>query len=158
MHPRISLYNIPLFVSYNFCYHYLTFYPQLGSQFGDQPGASNYDTIIAFVNDGVLVPIDGDSSSVHTTDTSGVWTNFGSYAANDEKWSSIQVKIDDEAGNAHGTLDLKHSTAPPAWACGPGTGTNLASLIDKSSSTSEIKTLEGTNWAHLAGGVGSMSV
>jgi len=62
------------------------------------------------------------------------------------------VSADSPAQNVTASLRLSRSTGPPAWACGPGTGTNLEALITNSSTPAEIAMYKGTNWAHFAQG------
>ncbi|MCJ1381683.1 hypothetical protein MMC17_004794 [Xylographa soralifera] len=71
-----------------------------------------------------------------------------------KKWRSTIAKVNASAQNIAAKMSLPHSTGPPAYACGPGTGTNLESLITKNSTQNEIAMLKGTNFAHMALGTG----
>ncbi len=124
----------------------------LGSWFGPSFAPSAFFTVVSGSKAGVgfaeylLAPND----AISTTSYSGDW-GLGSYEGS-YGWESVVVSVDSPAQNVTGSLRLSRSTAPPAWACGPGTGTNLEALITDSSTPTEIAMYKGTNWAHFAQG------
>lgn len=123
---------------------------QIGSFFGPPFAPSEYFVVVSGGKAGVpfsqyvLAPND----TISTTDYSGNW-GLASYEGF-FNWESVIAKVDSPAQKASGSLTLKHSTGPPAWGCGPGTGTNLETLITKSSTPAEIDMYKNTNWAHFA--------
>ena len=75
-----------------------------------------------------------------------------------DRWHNSTAQVDAAAQDIEVEMTLPHSTGPPAYACGPGTGTSLQSLITENSTQNEIKMLSETNWVHLALGAGSVYV
>ena len=90
------------------------------------------------------------NDTISVTDFSGNW-GIGSYEGT-AGWSSVNAMIHAPEQNVQGYINLAESTGPPAWGCGPDTGTNMEALITPSSSTAEVNMFKGTNWAHFASG------
>ncbi|MCJ1389934.1 hypothetical protein MMC18_002792 [Xylographa bjoerkii] len=125
---------------------------QIGSIFGPPFAPSEFYTIVSAIianssfGDFVVAPnasIDDFSGAFGPARYSGT-----------EKWRSTTAKVDASAQDITVEMSLAHSTGPPAYACGPGTGTNLESLITENSTQNEIRMLKGTNFAHMALGTG----
>lgn len=92
----------------------------------------------------------GPNDTISVTDFSGNW-GIGSYEGT-AAWSSVKTMVYAPEQNVKGYINLAESTGPPAWGCGPRTGTNMESLITPSSSAAEVKMFKGTSWAHFASG------
>ncbi|MCJ1398644.1 hypothetical protein MMC11_001844 [Xylographa trunciseda] len=126
--------------------------PSTGSVFGPPFAPSEFYTIVSAsignssFGDYVVAP----SASIE--DFSGV---FGpARYSGTKEWRSTTAKVEASAQHIFGEMSLPHSPGPPAYACGPGTGTNLESLITENSTQNEIHMLKGTNFAHMALGTG----
>ena len=123
-----------------------------GSYFGPAFAPSEYYVVVSGTKAGVpftkflLDPND----TISVTDFSGNW-GIGSYEGT-AGWSSVNAMIHAPEQNVKGYINLAKSTGPPAWGCGPDTGTNMESLITPSSSAAEVKMFKGTSWAHFASG------
>ncbi|MCJ1293150.1 hypothetical protein MMC34_004703 [Xylographa carneopallida] len=125
---------------------------QIGSVFGPRFAPSEFYTIVAgstgnFSSGGYPV-----APNASINGFSGV---FGpAQYSGTQKWRSTTANVSAPGQNIMAEMSLPHSIGPPAYACGPGTGTNLASLITKNSTQNEIAMLKGTNFAHMALGTG----
>ena len=96
------------------------------------------------------------NDTITVTDFYGNW-GIGSYEGT-AGWSSVNAMVYAPEQNVKGYINLAESTGPPAWGCGPNTGTNMESLITASSSAAEAKMLKGTSWAHFASGKAHVNI